>query len=371
MLVAFESLTKATPCTAPTGSSACSRPVKRLAGAGHRIRRSRRRSRPPPPPRRRRRAGAGRSAAPPTAAPAARRDPRGDARSPRPSTTTPSSIAPDGLSADAARARVPRERHRRRIVDVDDRPVVRLLVGEDPRLRLGVLLDARVPIEVIGREVEQHGNPRPELLGHLELKAARLDHVHDVAATSRSTCALSGMPMLPPTIAAHAALVQHPSHQRRRRRLALGAGDRDDASRQPARRRARARRSSARRPRAPRRRRAGAATRPGSARSDRRRAASDGDGRPARAPTPELAQPLGAVEVGFHVGQHHARSTPHQQLRRRDAAPRRSHHHDALPLDTEHHRSFNVARLHSANTIATIRKRVITFGSLQPTSSKW
>ena len=85
----------------------------------------------------------------------------------------------------------------------------------------------------------------------------------------------------------------------------------------------------------------------------------------------ELPQPLGAVEVRLRVGQHHAGPAADQQLRRRDAAPRRPDHHDALPLDTEHHRSFKVARLHNANTIATIRNRVITFGSLQPTSSKW
>ena len=36
-----------------------------------------------------------------------------------------------------------------------------------------------------------------------------------------------------------------------------------------------------------------------------------------------------------------------------------------------HHRSFSVVRLNSAKMTATIRKRAMTFGSLQPISSKW
>ena len=47
---------------------------------------------------------------------------------------------------------------------------------------------------------------------------------------------------------------------------------------------------------------------------------------------------------------------------------------DPLVRDTEKacvgHRSFNVVRLKSAKMIAMIRNRVITFGSLQPISSK-
>ena len=34
------------------------------------------------------------------------------------------------------------------------------------------------------------------------------------------------------------------------------------------------------------------------------------------------------------------------------------------------HRSFSVVRLHNAKMIATITKRVMTFGSLQPINSK-
>ncbi len=40
-------------------------------------------------------------------------------------------------------------------------------------------------------------------------------------------------------------------------------------------------------------------------------------------------------------------------------------------MDREAHLSFNVVRLNSAKMMATIRNRVMTFGSLQPISSKW
>ena len=41
-----------------------------------------------------------------------------------------------------------------------------------------------------------------------------------------------------------------------------------------------------------------------------------------------------------------------------------------VPIDDFTHRSFNVVRLKSAKMMATMTKRVITFGSLQPRSSK-
>ena len=67
-----------------------------------------------------------------------------------------------------------------------------------------------------------------------------------------------------------------------------------------------------------------------------------------------------------------------QQLGGGDAASRRARDRHALPLDRKRrrsvhapHRSFNVVRLNSAKMIATITKRAMTFGSLQPISSKW
>ena len=98
-----------------------------------------------------------------------------------------------------------------------------------------------------------------------------------VSGVDSSTCALSGTPMLPPTSTRRPAASQHPAHQRRRRRLALGAGDRDDAARAASATRARARQSPARRARARATPRAAQAARPDSSRSrsarvERRRA---------------------------------------------------------------------------------------------------
>src|SRR5262245_45854506 len=63
----------------------------------------------------------------------------------------------------------------RGIVGVDDRPVTGLLVLEDSRLRRRIRLDARMPIEMVGRKVQHHRDPRMERIDLLELKAARLD----------------------------------------------------------------------------------------------------------------------------------------------------------------------------------------------------
>ena len=74
---------------------------------------------------------------------------------------------------------------------------------------------------------------------------------------------------------------------------------------------------------------------------------------------------------GPHVGQRDARAALGEQQRGRDAAARRAHDRHVLSAHREAHRSFNVVRLKSAKMIATIRNRVMTFGSLQPISSKW
>ena len=62
-----------------------------------------------------------------------------------------------------------------------------------------------------------------------------------------------------------------------------------------------------------------------------------------------------------------------EQLRRGHAAPGGAHHQHVFPAHGKslgRHRSFKVVRLNKAKMIATIRKRVITFGSSQPLSSK-
>ena len=73
-----------------------------------------------------------------------------------------------------------RHPHRLGAVGVDHGPVVGLLVGEDSRLGGGVGSLAWMAIEVVGREIQQRRNPRPERVGGFKLKAAGLDHVHGV-----------------------------------------------------------------------------------------------------------------------------------------------------------------------------------------------
>jgi hypothetical protein len=56
----------------------------------------------------------------------------------------------------------------------EHRDVVGALVLEDPELRRAVVLEARVAVEVVGREVEQDGDARPKRVDVLELKAREL-----------------------------------------------------------------------------------------------------------------------------------------------------------------------------------------------------
>jgi hypothetical protein len=61
-----------------------------------------------------------------------------------------------------------------RVVAVHDRVVVRLLRREDPRLRLAVLGERPVAVQVIGRDVQETRDARPEALDPLELEARHL-----------------------------------------------------------------------------------------------------------------------------------------------------------------------------------------------------
>ena len=56
----------------------------------------------------------------------------------------------------------------------NDRGVLRRLVLEDPQLRVAVRLERAVPVEVVRLEVEEHRDPRAELVDVLELEARQL-----------------------------------------------------------------------------------------------------------------------------------------------------------------------------------------------------
>ena len=81
---------------------------------------------------------------------------------------------------------------------------------------------------------------------------------------------------------------------------------------------------------------------------------------------------LGQIRLG--VDQRHAAALLQDETAGRKAAAAAAHHRHMAPRDVvrdRRHRSLRVVRLNSAQTIAMIRKRVMTFGSLQPMSSKW
>ncbi len=166
--------------------------------------------------------------------------------------------------------------------------------------------------------------------------------------------------------------LEHPPGQRRGRRLSFRPGNRDDAAAQPAGRELElACHRNAR----------------GTGRFDGRK-----PGRHAGAQDDEIrsrerrllvatqlqrhargTEPILVVDPIAQVRQRHERAAPHQQLRGSDTATCRADHDDALAAHGERvvtHLSFNVVRLNSAKMIARIRKRVMTFGSLQPMSSK-
>ena len=229
MLVAFESLTNRTPSISATRSSACSSPrnpstARRIAAggdAGH--------ARRPPPPPARRPAGAGRAAAPTTPARAAR-----VAAASRRTIVPPldgdavARPARRARSRTAARARSRASAQRRRIVGVDDGPVVGRLVREDPRLRR-----ARTPRTSACRSrwsgerfssTAIHGWNVSVVSSWKLLTSTTWTRVR--RATS-STCALSGGADVAARRHVEAGRLEHARRQRRRRRLALRAGDRD------------------------------------------------------------------------------------------------------------------------------------------------
>ena len=85
-----------------------------------------------------------------------------------------------------------------------------------------------------------------------------------------------------------------------------------------------------------------------------------------------LTQPLDLLaNVAPHLGEGDPRPAAGQQPGGADtAAPGADHDHVGPAHGELGHRSFNVARLKQAHTTATIRNRLITFGSLHPISSQ-
>ncbi len=85
-------------------------------------------------------------------------------------------------------------------------------------------------------------------------------------------------------------------------------------------------------------------------------------------------QTILVLDLLADVGQRDAGAAAHQQLRSSHTASGRAEHDNPLATNGERraaHLSFSVVRLKRAKMMARIRNLVITFGSLQPMSSKW
>ena len=326
MFVAFESLTNRTPPISATGSSACSRPVNpstalTIAAASTptsdataaAATRRRRRCRPSSCT-----DVSGTSGSSPVAVFAERwclrRSGRCPRRFPRSSRTAAAAARPRAASSSAAGS-----------------SALRTAQSEDSGSRRSRAFasayscDARVPIEMVGREVEEHRDPRPERLDALELKAARLDDVNRLVGrhvdlrAQREADVAADEHVVP-------ARFEHPPGQRRRRRLPFRAGDGDDPAAQPAATPARARRSPGRRPRAPPRSPDGIAeARPGSARSDPRRISVAARWPPSSSATPAPRRRSSSSICSPDVGQgdRSRRGARAARRRRRRSAPRR------------------------------------------------
>ena len=113
-----------------------------------------------------------------------------------------------------------------RVVVVEHRDVVGLLTGEHPELGLGVRLQRAVPIEMVGRDVEQHADAGSQLVDVLELEARQL--AHDPRALAQLTNeARDGVADVAGHRARNSSGLEHRAGQARRGRLAVRAGDPD------------------------------------------------------------------------------------------------------------------------------------------------
>ena len=231
------------------------------------------------------------------------------------------------------RATLAGEREDARVVGVHDRPVLLGLVAEDACLGPRVILEARMAVEVVGREVEEHGHAGMEGLGAFELEARDLEDEDGLARRPLHEAGHRGA-----DVAAHAhvlaRLLQHRAQRRRRRRLALGAGDRGHRAREA--------------PEAQLQLRdhfdAGLSCghQLGQIPRHARRHDDEAGARQRRRVVPAQRQPRALLLQCRHlrrklrrrlaIGGHHPRPAPEEKLRRRHPRPRHPENHRALAL---------------------------------------
>ena len=236
-----------------------------------------------------------------------------------------------------------------------------------------VFVDVRVAIEVVGREVEQHGDPRPERL--------RRSRAESCSPRSRGSCRPSRRRparSAPGRCCRRPARVKPPASSIRPVSVVVvdfpfvpvmatmrPRSQRDASSSSPM-------------TGTPARRAASTAGRsdgtPGLSTTRSAPVNVDAWCPPSSSATPAVRRRSSSVDLLADVGQRHAGAAAHQQLRRGHTASGRADDDDPLAANGERrvaHLSFSVVRLKSAKMIARIRNLVITFGSLQPMSSKW
>ncbi len=219
------------------------------------------------------------------------------------------------------------------IVGVDHRPVVGGLIGKDAGLGRSVGLDARMPVQMVVREIEPGGNPRPERGRRLELEAARFHNVERLCGRRLHLRAQGH-----PDVAAHehvpAGRRQHPAQERRRGRLPFRAGNGQHPPSNPPRRELEL----------PDDFNASLACRVEDRLLDGNARAHDheirgGEGVPAVTAKLQLnacgPQPVRRVYALAHLGQRHERAPLRKQFRRRDAAAGGADHHHATLPDRE------------------------------------
>ena len=122
-----------------------------------------------------------------------------------------------------------------RIILVQHRKVVAPLILKDARLRIHVSLKRPVPVQMIGRHVQHHGNLRTKRLNRLQLKTRNFQHNHGLPRrplrqrNRRST-------NVPADQRRQSARRQNLARQRRRRSLPVRPSNRHNRPRQKLRR---------------------------------------------------------------------------------------------------------------------------------------
>ncbi len=112
------------------------------------------------------------------------------------------------------------------VIDADHGGILRPQPGENPRLDLGVMVERAVPVEMVGRDVQQAGGIGIEARRQVDLEGGIFDDIGEALGRRierQDRCA---------DIAAHggapAGRRDEMGRERGRRRLAVGAGDGDD-----------------------------------------------------------------------------------------------------------------------------------------------